>query len=116
MKSVFGSYVQGVNKQQNRLGPLFQGRFRHTLVDKDEYLIHLARYIHLNPVMAGLCATPQEWTYSNYLDVTGERSGSLKDSTLVPDRFSDGNSYRVFVEEYLQSRKQIQGLEKYILE
>jgi len=116
MKSLFGSYVQGVNKQQNRLGPLFQGRYRHTLVDKDEYLIHLARYIHLNPVMAGLCDTPQEWKYSNYLDVTGERSGTLKDSTLVPDRFSDGNSYRVFVEEHLQSRKQIDGLEKYILE
>jgi putative transposase len=116
MKSLFGSYVQGVNKQQNRLGPLFQGRYRHTLVDKDEYLIHLARYIHLNPVMAGLCDTPQEWKYTNYLDVTGERSGTLKDSSLVPDRFSDGKSYRVFVEEYLHSRKQIDGLEKYILE
>jgi REP element-mobilizing transposase RayT len=116
MKSVFGSYVQGVNKQQNRLGPLFQGRFRHTLVDKDEYLIHLARYIHLNPVMAGLCDKPQEWGYSNYIDILGDRSGSLKDSTLVPDRFSDGEAYRGFVEEYLHSRKQIDGLEKYILE
>lgn len=53
MKSVFGSYVQGVNKQQNRMEPLFQGRFRHAVVDKEEYFVHLARYIHLNPVMAG---------------------------------------------------------------
>jgi hypothetical protein len=67
-------------------------------------------------VTAGLCDTPQEWKYSNYLDVTGERSGTLKDSSLVPDRFSDGNSYRVFVEEYLQSRQQIDGLGKYLLE
>jgi len=116
MKSVFGSYVQGVNKQQNRLGPLFQGRFRHTLVDKDEYLIHLARYIHLNPVMAGLCDKPQEWMYSNYPDVISERQGTLKDSSLVPERFSDGEAYRDFVEEYLSTQKQIQGLEKYLLE
>ena len=116
MKSLFGSYVQGVNKQQNRLGPLFQGRFRHTLVDKDEYLIHLARYIHLNPVMAGLCDKPQEWMYSNYPDVISERQGTLKDSSLVPERFSDGEAYRPFVDEYLQNRKQIKGLEKYLLE
>ncbi len=116
MKSVFGSYVQGVNKQQKRLGPLFQGRFRHTLVDKEEYLVHLARYIHLNPVMAGLCDTPQEWMYSNYPDVIGERQGTLKDSSLVPERFSDGEAYRLFVEEYLHTQKQIQELEKYLLE
>ena len=116
MKSVFGSYVQGVNKQQKRLGPLFQGRFRHTLVDKDEYLVHFARYIHLNPVMAGLSETPQEWGYSNYLDVIGLRAGTLKDQTLVPDRFPDGEAYQQFVDEYLHTRKQIQGLEKYLLD
>jgi len=46
MKSVFGSYVQAVNKQLNRQGSLFQNRFRSIMVDKDEYLVHLARYIH----------------------------------------------------------------------
>lgn len=43
------SYVMYFNKKYNRVGPLFQGRFQAKLIDKDEYIIHLARYIHLNP-------------------------------------------------------------------
>ena len=79
MSSLFGSYTQAINKQQGRQGPLFQGRFCATVVDKDEYLAHLARYIHLNPVMAGFVNAPEAWAYSNYLDVIGRREGTLKD-------------------------------------
>jgi hypothetical protein len=40
------SYTKAINKQQGRVGPLFQGPFRAVWVDKDEYLLHLSRYIH----------------------------------------------------------------------
>jgi putative transposase len=53
ISSTFISYVQALNKQIRRTGPLFEGRFKHKLVDKEEYIIHLCRYIHLNPVNAG---------------------------------------------------------------
>jgi len=69
MNSLFGSYTQAVNKQQGRLGPLFQGRFHAILVDKEEYLIHLARYIHLNPVISELSNAVHEWLFLNYVDV-----------------------------------------------
>jgi REP element-mobilizing transposase RayT len=44
------SYTKAVNKQQNRVGPIFQGPFQAVHVPRDEHLIHLSRYIHLNPV------------------------------------------------------------------
>ena len=47
---IFNAYVQAVNRQQNRAGTLFERRFRHVWVEQEEYLIHLCRYIHLNPV------------------------------------------------------------------
>jgi putative transposase len=116
MKSLFGSYTQAVNKQQNRQGPLFQSRFRSILVDKDEYLVHLTRYIHLNPVTAGFVGKPQDWQYSNYLDIIGQRTGSLKDISIVPERFPDGITYKKFVEDDLAETKHIHDLEKYLLE
>jgi len=52
------SYTKAINKEQQRVGHLFQGTFQARLVDKDEYLKHLSRYIHLNPVVASLAPTP----------------------------------------------------------
>ena len=116
MQSLFGSYTQAINKQLEREGPLFQGRFHSILVDKDEYLAHLARYIHTNPVVAELARSPQEWPYSNYKDILGNRGGILKDSSLVPDRFETGHDYQVFVEDYLYSQREIKGLGNYLLD
>ncbi len=47
------SFAKAMNKRYRRVGPLFQGRFASKLVDSDTYLLHLSRYIHLNPVKAG---------------------------------------------------------------
>ena len=54
------SYTMAVNKQRDRVGALFQGAFRSRHVDRDEYLVHLSRYFHLNPVRAGLAEQPEE--------------------------------------------------------
>jgi len=54
------SYTKAVNKDQNRIGPLFQGPFQAKLVDNDAALIHLTRYIHLNPVTAGHVQAPAD--------------------------------------------------------
>jgi putative transposase len=116
MNSLFGSYTQAVNKQLSRQGPLFQGRFRAILVDREEYLIHLARYIHLNPVMAKLTNTAQEWPFSDYLDVIGLREGTHKSTTLVPQRFETGEVYKHFVEDQLHKTTVFKGLEKYLLD
>ena len=69
---VFSAYVQALNKRLGRKGPLFESRFKHVHVDKDEYILHLCRYIHLNPVKAGLVNNPRKWFFSNYLEWIGD--------------------------------------------
>ncbi len=54
MLSLQTSYVKAINKRYDRVGHLFQGPFKNILVDKNEYLLHLSRYIYMNPVPAGL--------------------------------------------------------------
>jgi putative transposase len=63
------SYTKAVNREWKRSGPLFESRFKAKLVDPDEYILGLSRYIHLNPVSAHLVEKPEEWPYSNYLDL-----------------------------------------------
>lgn len=60
------SYAAYYNKKRQRSGHLFQGRFKSVLVEADEYLKPLSRYIHLNPVKAGMVNSPGEFSWSSY--------------------------------------------------
>lgn len=59
-------YTKWVNRRQSRSGHLFQGRYKAVLVDADAYLLELTRYIHLNPVRAGLVKEPEEHPWSGH--------------------------------------------------
>ena len=91
------SYTKAVNKQQWRVGPLFQGPFQAKLVDKNAYLIHLSRYIHLNPVTAGLVPSPQEWDYSSYRDYVRLRNDPLIRTDTLMSQFTSTSEYADFV-------------------
>ena len=97
---LFNAYVQAVNKQQARSGSLFEGRFRHRRIDREEYLTQLCRYIHLNPVKAQLVQRPENWPYSNYRDWIGLRAGTLVDQSFVHAHFLNGEAYQRFVDDW----------------
>lgn len=65
------SYSVYFNRKRKRSGHLFQGRFKSILVEADEYLKHLSRYIHLNPVRAGMVGKPSDYRWSSYLYFIG---------------------------------------------
>ncbi len=60
MRQLNGVYTQRVNRRYSRAGHLFQGRFKSILVDKESYLLELARYVVLNPVRAKLVKDPKD--------------------------------------------------------
>lgn len=66
------SYATYFNRKRGRYGHLFQGRFKAILIDADEYLKHLSRYIHLNPVRAKMVSLPAEYQWSSYGAFIGE--------------------------------------------
>jgi len=59
-------YTRWVNWRQGRSGHLFQGRYKAVLVDADVYLLELTRYIHLNPVRAGMVKEPEDYRWSGH--------------------------------------------------
>jgi len=68
MANVLNSYARYFNTKYNRKGPLWSGRFKNVLVETDEQLIHLTRYVHLNPTTAALVDKPEEWQFSSYME------------------------------------------------
>jgi len=112
---VFGSYSQTFNNTYNRSGTLFEGTFEAILVETDEYLRHLCRYIHANPVRHALALSPDLWPYSNYLEWIGKRPGSLVDPTFVTAHFPEPGQYEAYVLSYLTGQVTLPpGLRAYL--
>lgn len=101
------SYTKAINNQEGRVGPLFQGPFQNRLVTTDEDLVHLSRYIHLNPVTAGFVDCPDQWEYSSYLEYIGRRGGTLPRPEAVLCHFPSPEAYAQFVNEPLRPEARI---------
>jgi len=74
MRQLNGVYTQRFNRNHNRVGHVFQGRYKAILVDKENYLLELARYIVLNPVRAKMIRKLADWSWSSYRSTSGLES------------------------------------------
>lgn len=105
-----GAYTTYFNIRHGRSGHLFQGRFKAILVEKDSYSEELSRYVHLNPVRAGLVKNPLEYRWSSYRYYIGEqREPEWFTTALILGYLgSHGRStyrkYRQFVEEGISTK------------
>ncbi len=100
MRHIGGIYTQRFNARHGIDGPLFRGRYKAILVDADDYLLSVSRYIHLNPVEAGLTQTARtaEWTsYPAYLGLEPAPRWLRIDSTL--SMTGSRRDYERFVEQ-----------------
>jgi len=68
MRHLDGIYTQRYNRSHHRDGPLFRGRFKAMLIEEEEYLGQVVRYIHLNPVEADIVERPQDYSWSSHRD------------------------------------------------
>jgi putative transposase len=71
MRQLNGVYTQAINRTHRRVGHLFQGRFVGILIEKETYLLELARYIVLNPVRARRVTQARDWAWSSYCATVG---------------------------------------------
>lgn len=73
MRQLNGLYTQGFNRAHKRVGHVFQGRYKAILVDKEDYLLEVARYIVLNPVRARMVRSAKDWPWSSYRATVGQQ-------------------------------------------
>ncbi len=99
MRELNGVYTQGFNQRYGRVGHLFQGRYKAILVEKDNHLLSLCRYVVLNPFRVGLIRRPEDWRWSSYRATIGlAKRPSFLTIDWVLSQF--GGRRRVAMERY----------------
>jgi len=111
MQNINTSYTVYINKKYRRSGHLFQGRFKGIIVDKDEYLITLSRYIHLNPVRAKIVQKLEDYKWTSYKAFIGIGKNALVDTTDTLSYFSEekrkaSKAYKGFVESGIGGKEE----------
>ena len=109
MRKLLTWYAQYFNRRHKRTGHLFENRYKSILCDEDNYLLALVRYIHLNPIRAGIVKTIEEldrYPWSGHRTVIGKAKHAWMDTDSVLTQFGRVrrkaiNEYRRFVREGL---------------
>jgi putative transposase len=102
MHYIKGSYTTYYNLRHRRLGHVFQGRFKSLVVDKDSYFLGLSRYIHLNPVHAGIVKDPLEYVWSSYRGYMGKKDDYIDRDQMRRCLGMSRRTYQRFVLEGIQ--------------
>ncbi len=109
------SYSKYFNIKHKRKGPLWEGRFKNVLVETDEQLIHLTRYLHLNPTSSSLVDDPLKWQFSSYKEFISPSSQSQscdfsEELTITPE------SYKEFVNSNKDYQRELNRIKHLTLE
>lgn len=115
MRCLATNYSMYFNNRHDRVGPLFQGIYKAILVKDDNYLLHLSRYIHLNP--DEISKISGAYDFSSYQDYIGKRDTKWLRTDFILDQFKAQQkmmlkgfeNYKNFVEDYAVDSKEFLG-------
>lgn len=106
MRSLLTSYSMYFNKKYKRSGPLFESRYKASLISEDAYLEHISRYIHLNP---------RDWRHYDYSSLPYYLH-QITDDWLRPERiisqFTAPKEYLTFLNDYVENKKMLDILKQ----
>ncbi|KKQ17919.1 MAG: hypothetical protein US31_C0013G0002 [Berkelbacteria bacterium GW2011_GWA1_36_9] len=115
MAKVFNSYTRYFNVRHQRKGPLWEGKFKNILVGNDDQMLHLTRYIHLNPTSASLVKKPEDWEFSSYYEyINNPKNSAICDFKTIIDL--NPKQYKNFVHDRIDYQKQLSLIKKLLLD
>lgn len=112
------SYTKYFNTKHERTGPLFQGLFKAVFIESDEQLIHLSRYIHLNPSTSSIITINKltEYLWSSFPEYIIPNEKSISSTWEVLNFFKNQNEYEKFVFDHALYAKELHKIKHLILE
>ena len=116
MKQLTNAYTRYFNHKYKRVGGLVQGRFKAVLIEKDELLTYVSRYIHLNPLISGLTKKLENYQWSSHLDYVGESSKTFIFKDPVLSMFLSTQDYKKFVLDQISYAKELDKIKHLMLD
>lgn len=112
MSQFTNSYTKYFNTKHKRVGPLFQGIFKAVMIETIEQLIHVTRYIHLNPVVSYIIEPIEleKYYWSSYPEYLGLSSNKICNSSLIMDSFKSADDYKKFVLDQVSYAREIEKI------
>lgn len=115
MSKCANSYTKYYNTKHNRIGVLFQGEFKATLIENDAQLVHVSRYIHLNPLVAYLVKDSRDFEWSSYNDYINNING-LCTKEDVMGYFKSPKDYEQFVLDQASYAQELGFIKHHLLD
>ncbi len=116
LSKVINSYTKYLNTKYQRVGHLFQGAFKVVQVTSDEQLIHLSRYIHLNPFVSGLTKDPTIYQWSSYQEFLGIKDENTIEKQEILNFFISTDDYKNFILDHQDYAKTLYLIKHQLLE
>lgn len=116
MQKVINSYTKYFNTKYKRVGPLLQGTFKALPIETDVQLIHVSRYIHLNPLVSSLTENLESYPYSSYLDYLGLTSGKICSMESILNFFKNAADYKEFILGHSDYAKDLATIQHLLLD
>ncbi|HNS32359.1 MAG TPA: transposase [bacterium] len=114
MNRILNSYTKHFNASHRRRGPLWEGRFKKVLLEKEKDILNMTRYIHLNPVLSFMVDKAEKWDYSSYGEYTGKEKGEVFCS--LSSLKTNPATYRKFVDNNGCFQKALDTIQPFLLE
>lgn len=114
MSNILNSYARYFNVSHGRKGPLWEGRFKSILVSTDEQLLHLTRYVHLNPSSAGIVTNPEDWDFSSYKEFINKTKRKICNYKKILD--INTKDYQKFVEDRKAYQQEISKIKSILID
>lgn len=104
MRGVMTAYSRYLNKKYDKSGSVFESRYKASRISSDEYLMHISRYIHLNPDRW------QTYPYSSFQFYRGKEAVEWVKPERILDLFSSPRNYKNFVADYKATRDELEAI------
>lgn len=118
IRCVQNGYAKFFNTRNKRSGPLFQSAFKSVLIESNEQLLHVSRYIHLNPATSNLIKIEHlsNYGWSSFKNFLGDGSYEFINPGIVTDQFEDKSDYKDFVNSQADYQRELDQIKSIVLD
>lgn len=113
---ISNSYTKYFNIKRERAGPLLQGEFKAVHIETNEQLLHVSRYIHLNPLVGYLIKDLEDYRWSSFNEYMGKNTMKLCDKEIILNQFKSAKEYKQFILDQEDYGKQLEYIKHLLID